>query len=82
MESLTILNTIISGGWSESGETFVVKDAKSFAEKVIPMVYKHNNFSSFVRQLNFCKFFGDSYSSSNLTSVHTNEVSQRSCVTS
>jgi HSF-type DNA-binding len=44
------------GGWSVKGDTFIIKDAKKFSEKVIPTVYKHNNFSSFVRQLNFCKF--------------------------
>jgi hypothetical protein len=44
------------GGWTVNGETFVIKDAKTFSEKVIPTVYKHNNFSSFVRQLNFYGF--------------------------
>jgi hypothetical protein len=44
------------GGWTANGETFVIKDAKVFSEKVIPTVYKHNNFSSFVRQLNFYGF--------------------------
>ncbi len=43
------------GGWSEKGDTVVIKDVKAFSEKVIPTAYKHNNFSSFVRQLNFCK---------------------------
>jgi hypothetical protein len=33
----------------------VIRDVKQFSEKVIPTAYKHNNFSSFVRQLNFCK---------------------------
>eukprot|EP01031_Cornospumella_fuschlensis_P035079 gene35079-42484_t len=41
------------GGWSESGDTVVIKDAKAFAERIIPTAYKHSNFSSFVRQLNF-----------------------------
>lgn len=47
---------MITGGWTENGETFIIKDAKTFSEKVIPTVYKHNNFSSFVRQLNFYGF--------------------------
>jgi hypothetical protein len=45
------------GGWSQKGDTVIIKDVKQFAEKIIPTSYKHNNFSSFVRQLNFCKFF-------------------------
>lgn len=44
------------GGWSEKGDTVVIKDVKAFSEKVIPTAYKHNNFSSFVRQLNFYGF--------------------------
>lgn len=44
------------GGWSEKGDTVVIKDAKRFAEEIIPTCYKHNNFSSFVRQLNFYGF--------------------------
>eukprot|EP00349_Pseudokeronopsis_sp_Brazil_P003909 CAMPEP_0202964494 /NCGR_PEP_ID=MMETSP1396-20130829/8575_1 /ASSEMBLY_ACC=CAM_ASM_000872 /TAXON_ID= /ORGANISM="Pseudokeronopsis sp., Strain Brazil" /LENGTH=509 /DNA_ID=CAMNT_0049686647 /DNA_START=67 /DNA_END=1596 /DNA_ORIENTATION=+ len=44
------------GGWSDEGDTIIVKDVKLFAEKVIPTVYRHNNFASFVRQLNFYGF--------------------------
>ena len=42
--------------WSEEGDTFVVKDPEIFAKDIIPQFFKHNNFSSFVRQLNFYGF--------------------------
>jgi hypothetical protein len=42
--------------WSDDGLTFVVKDTKKFQYDNIPKYFKHNNFSSFVRQLNFYGF--------------------------
>jgi hypothetical protein len=42
--------------WSDDGSAFVVKDTDKFASEVIGQFFKHNNFSSFVRQLNFYGF--------------------------
>ena len=42
--------------WGENGKFFVVKNVHDFAEKILPKYYKHNNYSSFIRQLNMYDF--------------------------
>eukprot|EP00550_Attheya_septentrionalis_P011926 CAMPEP_0198303524 /NCGR_PEP_ID=MMETSP1449-20131203/56929_1 /TAXON_ID=420275 /ORGANISM="Attheya septentrionalis, Strain CCMP2084" /LENGTH=350 /DNA_ID=CAMNT_0044006019 /DNA_START=1031 /DNA_END=2083 /DNA_ORIENTATION=+ len=42
--------------WSVSGDSFVVKHVEKFAASVLPQYFKHSNFSSFARQLNFYGF--------------------------
>lgn len=38
--------------WNHSGTSFYISQVNEFARTVLPLHFKHSNFSSFVRQLN------------------------------
>ena len=38
--------------WGPEGDCFVVKDMNDFTKSILPRIFKHSNFASFVRQLN------------------------------
>lgn len=42
--------------WAEDGLSFLIKDVGEFTATVLPAVFKHSNFASFVRQLNLYSF--------------------------
>ncbi|KAH9111058.1 hypothetical protein AeMF1_005079 [Aphanomyces euteiches] len=42
--------------WATDGLSFFILDSTLFATRIIPRYFKHNKFSSFVRQLNFYGF--------------------------
>ena len=42
--------------WGDNGKYFVIENVHNFTEKILPKYYNHNNYSSFVRQLNMYDF--------------------------
>ncbi|XP_038603906.1 heat shock factor protein 3-like isoform X2 [Tachyglossus aculeatus] len=43
-------------GWSRNGQSFCILDEQRFAKELLPKYFKHNNISSFIRQLNMYGF--------------------------
>jgi osomolarity two-component system, response regulator SKN7 len=44
------IHTVVA--WGPAGDCFVVKDMNEFTKSILPRMFKHSNFASFVRQLN------------------------------
>ena len=43
-------------GWNAEGDAFIIKNVGRLTTEVFPQHFKHNNFLSFVRQLNMYGF--------------------------
>jgi len=43
-------------GWSEDGNSFLIRNHFEFTKQMLPYYYKHSNMASFVRQLNMYGF--------------------------
>jgi heat shock transcription factor len=41
--------------WSADGSSFLIHNIPAFASEILPRFFKHDHFSSFTRQLNFCE---------------------------
>ena len=42
--------------WGDNGKYFIIENIHDFTENILPKYYNHNNYSSFVRQLNMYDF--------------------------
>lgn len=42
--------------WTKNGEGFIVKKVKEFSESILPIYFRHSNYTSFVRQV-LCRLF-------------------------
>jgi len=54
-------NNIDTVSWSKEGKSFIIKNINNFCTHVLPLYFKHKNFSSFIRQVNNKLIFKASY---------------------
>ncbi|EGR30077.1 hypothetical protein IMG5_142700, partial [Ichthyophthirius multifiliis] len=69
--------------WNEDGKSFLIRKQNAFRDQLLPQYFKHNNYASFVRQLNMYDFHkvrnesGDSEYKNDLFQKGKNLVNQQ-----
>lgn len=56
--------------WNKAGDAFIITKATDFCEVILPMYFKHQNLSSFVRQLNMYGFHKTKYKNNEQCFTH------------
>ncbi|KDR84337.1 hypothetical protein GALMADRAFT_55133 [Galerina marginata CBS 339.88] len=51
--------------WGPKRDCFIVKDINEFSKTILPRIFNHSNFASFVRQLNKYDFHKDRHTTFN-----------------
>ncbi|KAI9567199.1 winged helix DNA-binding domain-containing protein [Boletus coccyginus] len=64
--------------WGPNGDCFVVKDMNEFTKSILPRLFKHSNFASFVRQLNKYDFHKASRSSTRVKNTDDAQFGEHS----
>ena len=62
--------------WSQDGRAILIKNPKEFAEDLLPIYFKHSNYSSFVRQVTYLSltYNSSSYSSTSIASERRRNI--------
>ena len=65
--------------WSETGDSIIITDINTFSDKILPEYFNHNNYSSFIRQLNMYGFRKQNKEKKTKQEEYKNEFFKKDC---